>query len=179
MQCSTCNSELPPQQRFCPHCGTFAKVQRPLRQSLGARRPGLLITLCLLVLLAAAGSIASGVYLIKRSGSTVGTQNHASQPRPVLSEVVVDHGGVVQPEELQGHGTLYFVPMGRQAIPAQSLADYYRQKFKIEITVLPGIDVEHSSCVAVRRQCIAEEMIIQARYAYPQITRVPDSVMIV
>jgi YD repeat-containing protein len=136
------------------------------------------------VLLAAVGSVASGIYLAKRSGSPVEPQNrssehHSPEHRPVSPEVVVDHGGAVQPEELHGHGRLYFVPMGRQAIPAQSLADYYRQKFKIEITVLPGVAVEHSSCVPERRQCIAEEMIIQARYAYPQIARVPDSVMII
>ena len=85
----------------------------------------------------------------------------------------------MQPTELQGHGTLYFVPMGRQAIPAQSLADYYEQKFQIKITMLPAVDVESSSCEPSRNQCSAEAMILQARHAYPQIARAPDSVMII
>jgi len=44
-------------------------------------------------------------------------------------------------QRVAGHGTLYFRPMGRQAIPAQSLADYYRQRFQIKITMLPAVDV--------------------------------------
>src|SRR6266704_2365728 len=172
MQCSKCNTDLPPQQRFCPHCGTFTKVQQPRRQSLGARRPALLITVCLLVLLVTVGSAAYGVYLVKQSRSTAVPQSNSSQPsspehhspepQPVSAEHVVDHGGVVQPTELQGHGTLYFVPMGRQAIPAQSLADYYEQKFQIKITMLPAVDVESSSCEPSRNQCSAEAMILQA-----------------
>src|SRR6266849_5428678 len=163
MQCSKCNSELPPQQRFCPQCGTFSKGPQPRLRSLGARRPAMLISMCLLVFLAAAGSAAYGVYLIRQNKPTAAPQSSASQPQapqhrsaepePASAEHVVDHGGVVQPGELQGHGTLYFVPMGRQVIPAQSLADYYEQKFQIKITVLPAVEVESSSCVPARHQC--------------------------
>jgi hypothetical protein len=139
----------------------------------------------------AAGSAAYGVYLIRQNKPTAPRQRTSSQtqspehhsaepePEPDSEEHVVDHGSVVQPSELQGHGTLYFVPMGRQVIPVQSQADYYEQKFQIKITVLAPVEVESSSCVPARHQCSVEAMILQARHAYPQIARAPDAVMII
>jgi YD repeat-containing protein len=91
----------------------------------------------------------------------------------------VTHGTVVEPQELEAHGKLYFAPMGSQAIPAESLAAYYRHKFRIAITVLPPLALKPESCMPSRNQCIAEEMIIQAERGYPRIAHKPGSVIIV
>jgi YD repeat-containing protein len=69
--------------------------------------------------------------------------------------------------------------MGKQAVSAESLAAYYRHKFKIEITVLGPVVVKPEICVTSRNQCIAEEMIIEAQRANPRIAHAPGSVMIV
>ncbi|HEY6972173.1 MAG TPA: DUF6531 domain-containing protein [Candidatus Angelobacter sp.] len=96
--------------------------------------------------------------------------------RPI--EHPVEHGGTATPEELHAHGKLYFVPMGRQRLPAQSLADYYHEKFKLDITVLPQTALKTSSCVPQRKQCVAEEVIQDMQRAYPKIADDPESVMI-
>jgi YD repeat-containing protein len=85
----------------------------------------------------------------------------------------------VKPEELQAQGKLYFVPMGSQAISAQSLAAYYRQKFNLVVTVLPSVALKPETCVPSRNQCIAEEMIIEAKHACPRIAHKAESMFIV
>ncbi|HEV7673256.1 MAG TPA: hypothetical protein VGQ12_01870 [Candidatus Angelobacter sp.] len=90
----------------------------------------------------------------------------------------VEHGRVANPEELHGHGKLYFVPVGRQAIFVRSLAEYYAQKFGTEIYILPLVKLAPSACVPERNQCIAEEVVGAMANAYPDIARNPESVMI-
>jgi len=97
---------------------------------------------------------------------------------PAHSEVPVEHGGVVRPEQLQGHGKLYFVPVGKQAIPVQTLADYYRKKFGAEVTVLPPVETKPADCVPKQQQCAAEDLQAEMTTAYSEIARDPDSVMI-
>ena len=90
----------------------------------------------------------------------------------------VEHGRVANPEDLHGHGKLYFAPVGRQAIFVRSLAEYYAQKFSIQIYLLPEVKLAPSACVPERNQCIAEEVIGAMANAYPDIARNPESVMI-
>lgn len=90
----------------------------------------------------------------------------------------VEHGRVANPEELHGHGKLYFAPVGRQAIFVRSLAEYYANKFSIQIFILPEVKLAPSACVPSRNQCIAEEVIGAMANAYPDIARNPESVMI-
>lgn len=90
----------------------------------------------------------------------------------------VQHGAVASASELHAQGKLYFVPMGRQAIPVQSLADYYRQKFDLDISILPEAPLKGSSCVPERQQCIADEMLEDLKQAYPKIASDGDSVII-
>jgi YD repeat-containing protein len=165
MRCSHCSSDLPPGQSVCPHCGTAAT-----KRSFGARRPALLILVCFFIL-ALAGS---GVYLLFAKFRL--RFRSLDQP-PATREVPVEHGSVVRPDELQPHGELYFVPMGRQAISAKELANYYKEKFNVKAIVLREVAIEPSACMPSRNQCIAEEMMIAAQRAYP--TRKRDSVMIV
>ncbi|HEY1527832.1 MAG TPA: hypothetical protein VGH51_16485 [Candidatus Angelobacter sp.] len=90
----------------------------------------------------------------------------------------VEHGRVANPEDLHGHGKLYFVPVGRQAIFVRSLAEYYATKFGIQIYILPEVKLAPSACVPERNQCIAEEVIGAMANAYSEIARNPESVMI-
>ena len=107
------------------------------------------------------------------------TQNTSDGPaRLPTTEIAVEHGNVARPDEFHAHGQLYFVPVGRQVIATESLASYYREKFGIEITVLPQIEVKSSDCIPARRQCVAEEIMWEMRDAYPKIAQAPDSVMI-
>jgi YD repeat-containing protein len=135
----------------------------------------LLIVFCFFVLFAVAGS---GFYFLAHSGFFVRLLARFDQRRPP-GGVPVEHGGLVRPDELEKYGKLYFIPMGRQAIPVQSLADYYRGKFNLEITILPEAPLEAGDCVPPRRKCIAEEMILTMKRTYPGLARDPDSVMII
>lgn len=135
-------------------------------------------TVIVAALITLGGSLA---YLIAHERSSNTAQVEDEDNADVTTdntEVAVVHGGVVRPEELEGHGHLYFVPIGRQAIPVADLAEYYHNRFKIEITVLPEVKLESSSCIAARNQCVAEEMMRSMKRAYPKVARDPDSVMI-
>jgi hypothetical protein len=104
---------------------------------------------------------------------------HLSTQRTRRTGVPVVHGDIVQPGELHSKGTLYFVPMGKQVIPVQSLAKYYDQKFQLEIKILPEVPLDPSACLPIRKQCVAEEMIVATKRAYPKIAADPDSVMFI
>src|SRR5207244_9999237 len=91
----------------------------------------------------------------------------------------VVHGGVAKPDELVAHGKLYFVPMGRQAISVEALANYYRDKFKIDVTVLPEAAISSSSYDAKRKQYIAEEMILDMKSTHTRIARAADFFIII
>lgn len=111
-----------------------------------------------------------------------GTSGTANKPTPMpevrTSRFAVEHGRVANPEDLHGHGKLYFVPVGRQAIFVRSLADYYVQKFGIEIAILPAVKLGAAACIPERNQCIAEEVMAAMETAYPAIAQNPESVMI-
>ncbi|HEY2169763.1 MAG TPA: hypothetical protein VGJ30_09075 [Candidatus Angelobacter sp.] len=112
--------------------------------------------------------------------------SHAAQEKPKETPTVelrstryaVEHGRVANPEELHGHGKLYFVPVGRQAIFVRSLAEYYANKFGIEIYLLPEVKLQPSACMPIRNQCIADEVVAAMANANPDIARNPESVMI-
>jgi YD repeat-containing protein len=95
-----------------------------------------------------------------------------------MTHLAVQHGSVASPEDLHGHGKLYFAPVGRQAIFVRSLAEYYANKFGIEIFILPEVKLAPSACVPSRNQCIAEEVVGAMANANPEIARNPESVMI-
>src|SRR5437879_8158297 len=135
MQCPTCNTDLPSGQMVCPHCGTSVGAQAEMATL------WVIATVVVAALIMLGGSLA---YMIAHQGgsSTAQVEEDDDDSATDYTEVAVVHGGVVRPEELEGHGHLYFVSIGRQAIPVDSLADYYRKKFNIEITVLPEVPLE-------------------------------------
>jgi Domain of unknown function (DUF6531) len=102
--------------------------------------------------------------------------NREIVPKPHLP---VAHGNVIQRDELHHDGALYFIPMGRQVLSAQSLAEYYDKKFGINIHVLPPVPLDPSACLPARNQCVAEEMVLAAEGTYPQIAADPDAVLFI
>ena len=180
MQCTNCHFDRPVPAGPCPNCG-FVVIVEP-RPSLGRQNPLRLILVCFLVL-AAIGFVVVQVALplyreMRAASSDQETPKPAREPRIQTTHFAVEHGRVASPEDLHGHGKLYFVPVGRQAIFVRSLAEYYAKKFGIQIYLLPEVKLAPSACLPERDQCIAEEVIGAMANAYSDIARNPESVMI-
>jgi hypothetical protein len=69
--------------------------------------------------------------------------------------------------------------MGCQVVQVESLAAYYRDKFKIEVTVLPEVAIDSAAYDSPRSQYIAEEMILEMKRAQPNIARAAESIIII
>ncbi len=150
--------------------------------SLGRQNPVRLILSCFLVL-AAIGFVVVQVALplyreMRATGSDQGTPKPIRKPEVQTTQFPVEHGRVASPEDLHGHGKLYFAPVGRQAIFVRSLAEYYANKFGIQIYILPEVQLGRAACVPSRNQCMAEEVVGAMANANPDIARDPESVMI-
>jgi len=165
MICPYCNTQLPPQQQFCPHCGTFDSAAREPRHSFGSRHPAVLVIGCLAVVMSL---FSVGAYLL--------VTRIAREVKPKDTAVV--HGAVASPAELNAHGRLYFVPVGRQVVPAETLAEYYQQKFNIQIEVLPAIEANSASYYPNRKQYAAEDLIADMKFEHPELARDPNAVVI-
>jgi YD repeat-containing protein len=176
MRCPVCGYESAAVRSACPRCGSY--LGQPLAG--GTQDPPKTFR----YLLAGAAMILAllgfGTYrLVSNPIFREAFRNATSLAPGRASEIAVVHGGLAKPEELQARGRLYFVPMGRQAISVESLAAYYREKFKIEVTVLPEVPVSRAAFDVDRSQYIAEEMILDMKRAYPKIARSADSIMII
>ncbi|HKT51223.1 MAG TPA: DUF6531 domain-containing protein [Candidatus Angelobacter sp.] len=165
MICPYCNTQLPPQQQFCPHCGTFDSAASGAQRSFGSRHPALLVVACLAVMISVCSFGA--VLLFKRIIREVHPKDTA-----------VVHGAVASPAELNAHGRLYFLPLGRQVIPAETLAGYYQQKFNIQIEVLPVVEPNSASYYPDRKQYAAEDLIADMKLDHPELARDPNAVVI-
>ncbi|HEV8493432.1 MAG TPA: hypothetical protein VGR76_14245, partial [Candidatus Angelobacter sp.] len=157
----------------------------PDRPSFGRRNPARLILLCFLGLSILAFIVQRGIAAYRqvqpnRPSQETSAAAHNATPLPQVrtTHFAVEHGPVANPEELHGHGKLYFVPVGRQAIFVRSLAEYYANKFGIQVYLLPEVKLAPSACVPERNQCIADEVMAAMETAYPEIARNPESVMI-
>jgi YD repeat-containing protein len=171
MLCPTCGYESASLQAVCPQCGSFlgapgssTELPKTFRYLLG----GSVVLLLIMGVAAYRFRDSWNPLRANRSGSYV-----------MISNLAVEHGGNAKPEDLEAHGKLYFVPMGAQAFPAESLAAYYTHKFKIEVSVLPKVPVGNMTYDATRHQYIAEEMILDVKRAYPRIARAKDSVVLI
>ncbi|HEY2362685.1 MAG TPA: hypothetical protein VGK36_16305, partial [Candidatus Angelobacter sp.] len=140
------------------------------------------ILACFFVLAAIAFVVVQVAVPFYREMRATGSVQETPKPAPMLkvrtTQFPVEHGRVASPEDLHGHGKLYFVPVGRQAIFVRSLAEYYANKFGIQIFILPEVKLAPSACVPQRHQCIAEEIMGAMVNAYSDIARNPESVMI-
>ncbi len=174
MQCPMCKSEVLSAPSVCPRCGTIVSTT-PVTKSLATVR-----------IIAAAAIVVGALFLMVTSWGFffLAISGRLAKLWPMMGptprrEFAVVHGQVIGPEDLHANGQLYFVPMGRQVIPVQSLAEYYDKKFNLTIQVLDPVPLDLAACLPARRQCIAEEMILSMKRAYPKIAADPDAVMII
>ena len=61
--------------------------------------------------------------------------------------------------DLAGDGKIYFIPIGPQAVPIEQVAAHYRQKFGLDVTVLPPMPLPDNAFVAARKQYAAEDLV--------------------
>jgi len=179
MYCRACGVGVAAQQTACPHCGALLGTSQPgvIPDPPKTFRVMLAGSLIIWVVLGFAGYRLFNNAKLRDLIQTIRDANPAVNP--ARRERAVAHGGIANPDELEAHGKLYFIPMGRQATPVDALVAYYHDKFKIDITTLPEVAVSPSSYNAARGQYIAEEMILDMKRAYPKIARSADSIMII
>jgi YD repeat-containing protein len=173
MRCSICGNQFAAPHTACPRCGAYLGSAVGGATSNPPRTFRFLLAGSL-VFLAALGLVAYRVF--SKPGFLQGLPRGFDQ---VPNEHAVMHGAVAKPDELQHHGKLYFVPMGRQAFPVESLAAYYRDKFKIEVTVLGEVPPGADSYDMARNQYVADDMILDMKRAYPKIATSPQTVMLI
>jgi YD repeat-containing protein len=176
MQCPICRSEAPPAPSICSHCGAFISV---IPEAPQVPANTLRWTIRILFLLTVLIIFAIAAFNIANKNGRWQELLRLIRQTPQRTGVAVVHGNVVQPSELQHRGALYFVPMGRQAISAESLADYYDKKFEIKVSVLREVPLDPGACLPARKQCVAEEMILAVKRAYPKIAADPDAAIII
>ena len=141
------------------------------RRTFGGRNPAILISVCLIFF----ALCASSLYFLFRS---VVHGKAVSRPPVSHQEVPVVHGRPATPEDLAPRGRLFFVPVGRQAISVQTLAEYYQQKFNFRVEILPEMPLPQRAYNPVRHQYVAEEILGQMWLSYPELARDPDAVII-
>jgi predicted Zn-dependent protease len=74
---------------------------------------------------------------------------------------------------------VYFVPIANfPAERLQRLADYYRQRFDLEITILKAISFSPATLDSRRGQLVAEKLIADMRDAFPGLAANPKAILI-
>jgi Zn-dependent protease with chaperone function/predicted Zn-dependent protease len=83
------------------------------------------------------------------------------------------------PPSLQGHGRLYFVPIGD--VPPgrlQNLTTYYADRFGLRVEPLAGIAIPPHAVDPARRQLVAEDVVAVMRLQHRALEREPDTILI-
>lgn len=76
-------------------------------------------------------------------------------------------------------GRVYFQPLGKVTrVSPEELAQHFRKKFGLQITVLPGLDLEPGTFNARRKQYTSEQVLAQLKRAHPGIWKDEASVLI-
>jgi predicted Zn-dependent protease len=74
---------------------------------------------------------------------------------------------------------IYFVPIGGFPVEdLQPLVQFYREKYKLEITVLDRIPLEPATLDTSRRQLMAENLAASLRKGVPEPARNPETLLI-
>jgi YD repeat-containing protein len=80
---------------------------------------------------------------------------------------------------LNGRGRVYLVPLGAvESVQLEGLPEYYRQRFGLEVTLLPSLSIDASVENPKRRQAVAERLIGGMRAAHPQLSDDPKAFLI-
>jgi predicted Zn-dependent protease len=81
--------------------------------------------------------------------------------------------------ELNGVGTVYFVPLGKpQSVLSTDLFSYYHKKYGLDPHVLAPIPLPTWATDETRHQLIAEELVEAIKLAYPQLANDPDAILL-
>lgn len=81
--------------------------------------------------------------------------------------------------ELDGHGAVYLVPLGKsQSVLSTDLLAYHHKKYGLELQILAPAPLPAWARDETRKQLIAEELVEAMKRAYPQFTVDPDAVLI-
>jgi hypothetical protein len=81
-------------------------------------------------------------------------------------------------EALIPDGKIYFVPIGPQAVPVEKLAAHYKEKFGLDVTVLPPMAIPANAYVESRKQYGAEDLIDAMRKDHWDLAMDPNAHLI-
>jgi predicted Zn-dependent protease len=82
-------------------------------------------------------------------------------------------------QTLKGSGVVYLIPLGDfPDATAESLADYYRKRFKIEVKTLPKIELPDTVKNVQRNQLVAEKLVTLLKEARPELVHAPEALVI-
>src|SRR5579864_4203582 len=168
MTCQLCKAELAVQQGFCPHCGSLVGLGFAQPSPEQSKPPWLLFAIIAALFFAAAGS---ATYLWRTGVFRRLEQSVARPPRPVSrpKRIKVDHGAVLRPDQLHGKGKVYFLAIGPQLIAPEELATHYKQKFNLDVTVLPAIPIDASMPHKSERNYLADGLMRSIIDAYTKV----------
>src|SRR5260370_7998861 len=166
MQCPTCGTEVQIQQGFCPGCGTFIGMPLGMPPQSGKKLQLQILVGGLLLL----SRITIPAWLLWKSGLLRELQQSRSKipsaQRPVLKQEHVP----TKLSELHGHGAIYFIPLGAQAISPESLAAHYKKKFNLSITLLPAVPIDPSASIASPNQYGPERLLHSVNSSSPKLS---------
>src|SRR5947209_1506012 len=177
MVCPLCQAEVAIQQGFCPHCGSLIGPGFVSQSAPSSKLWWIPLGIVAVVLVSAVGA---AIYLW-HSGALRRFADSLARPYPIrrsYKPIKVHHGGLLKPEQLHGHGKLYFVPIGPQVFPPQELATHYKQKFNLNIAVLPGIPIDSSMPHSSPNRYLAQGLIRSMQNAYPRLADDSEAVLI-
>jgi YD repeat-containing protein len=82
-------------------------------------------------------------------------------------------------KDLEGHGVVYLVPLGKsQSVLSPDLLSYFRKKYGLEPRILKPVSLPAWTRDEARNQLIAEELVESMKRTYPQPASDPDAVLI-
>jgi predicted Zn-dependent protease len=74
---------------------------------------------------------------------------------------------------------VYFVPLGTfRSEDLSPLAQYYHDKFKLDITILPSVPIDSATLDTTRSQLMAEQLVLSLRNSVPDHANDPNAILI-
>jgi len=162
MNCSTCNAPYSSDQPFCYGCG---KTLTPSRGTISPTHQ-LLTVLAGLVLLFIF-TAAAGCWIYWKWMQAAQARRAARIEQLRKSEKPVDL------QDLHGEGRIYLVPFDKQVVSMDALAQHYRDKFHLDVQVLPPVAARTADFDG--KQLAAEGAIQTLQEAYPELAADRDA----
>lgn len=96
-----------------------------------------------------------------------------SESRPQV-DLLPQHNPVAL-SELHGVGQIYLVPVGTQVVPVERFVQHYKQKFGLDLKVLPAMPMPKEAYDSTREQYVAEDVIGAMRKAHWDLANEPQT----